>query len=604
MKTMSFLQKKSILFICFSLLISCVYAGPVGKQKAQMVAQNFLSRELKIDPSKTPTDYEAIMDETNKSQCVMHVFKGNNSYIVISADDRVYPVLAYSNEGTFPGKGIVPAFDWWMDNLAKEIATESRLKSSVRNDISKAWDSFSSNQKTTSSFKSTNAVAPLLSTTWNQNAGYNHYCPVSSTGPGGKCYAGCVSTAMSQVMRFYNYPQQGRGYYEYIHPAFGLQSADFGNTTYDWSNMPNDISTTYIIDTITRNAVAKLMYHCGVSIDMDYLPSGSGAQTFNVPYALYTYFKYRRYVDFVQKANFTDDVWRNMLIENLDMGYPIVYNGRPTTGDGHAWVCDGYDLPTHFHFNFGWGGNHNDYFYLNSINSGNGIYTFYQGAVINIVPDLPTYPLCIANKTYTAQNYIFTDGSYTDNYLNNTNCQWLIQPDTLGTDTLRLSFTEFRTELNKDFLTVYDGTTTSAPVLGTYSGNHTSNLPATLTSTSGAFLLVFATDGTNTDLGWTVKYTTKAKVIVGIQENDVVKQLSVYPNPANGKLNISGNFNVSGTVKYNVTNIIGATVFSSELNISEGLQNKTIDISQLKAGIYILNIESEKGKAYTKFVVE
>ena len=175
----------------------------------------------------------------------------------------------------------------------------------------------------------------------------------------------------------------------------------------------------------------------------------------------------------------------------------------------------------------------------------------------------------------------------------------MIQPDTLGADTLKLSFLEFRTELDKDILTVYDGTNTSAPVLGSYSGQ---TLPATLTSTSGAFLLVFVSDAANTDLGWKVKYSVKEKVIVGIHENEVASQLTIYPNPAHNQLTVSGNFKTAGNVKYAVTNLVGATVFSSEMNVAQGLQNKTIDISQLKAGIYFLSLEN--GKSNIKFVVE
>ncbi len=601
MKTTYFLQKKSILFVCFSLLITTVYAGPVGKEKAQRVAQNFLSRELKANLSKSATTYQAIMNDANKSQCLMHVFKGDNSYIVVSADDRVYPVLAYSNEGTFPAKGKVAPFDWWMDNLAKGIASESRLKSTVKQDVATAWDLYSSDEEAGLNTKNTKAVLPLLSTFWNQDGGYNYYSPVATGGPDGKCYAGCVATAMAQVMKRYDYPQQGSGSYSYNHPAHGVLSADFANTTYNWNNM-GTVTSAHDLDTVNRNAIAKLIYHCGVSIEMNYLPSGSGANTSNVPYSLYTYFKYRRYIDFVERTNFTDDVWCNILIENLDMGYPMVYNGYPAGGgSGHAWVCDGYDSPTHFHFDFGWSGAGNAYLYLNDINSGNGNFTSGQGAVINIVPDLPTYPIC-ASKTYTAQNYTFTDGSYTDDYWNNTNCQWLIKPDTLGTDTLKLSFLEFRTQAN-DLLYVYDGENASAAqVSGSPFSGHT--LPATLTSTSGAFFLVFVTDGADVDLGWKVSYFAKEVPVVGIQENEVATQLNVYPNPAHDQLNISGNFNFSGNAKYSVSNILGSEVLSSEMNISEGVQNKTIDISQLKAGVYVLVIENQKAKAYTKFVVK
>ncbi len=598
MKAMYFLQKKSILLICFSLLMVSVYAGPVGKEKAQRVAQNFLNREVKMNSGNFVAAYEAVMD-VNKSQTVMHVFSSDHSYIVVSADDRVYPILAYSNESSFPEKGKVPPFDFWMDQLSSGIVAQSRLKSTVAEDVAAAWELYDSNLKSGSTLKSTNSVAPLLSTFWNQDNRYNYYCPTAPSGPDGKCYAGCVAASMAQVMRFYNYPETGRGTYAYEHPAYGLLSADFGNTTYDWANMVTDLTQIIITDTVSRNAIAKLMYHCGVAVNMDYAPSGSGSQTDYVPEAMYNYFKYRRQINTANRINYTDDEWRNLLVENLDMSYPMIYRGNPPTGGvGHAWVLDGYQSTNFFHFNFGWGGYANGNFLLNNLTPPGNNFNGNQGIVYNIVPDNTTlYPYCDSKK-YFAKSYTFTDGSYTDKYLNNTNCEWLIKPDTMPNQSLTLSFIEFRTEAGKDILTVYDGENSSGTILGSYSGN---TLPATLTSTTGAFFLVFVTDGANNDFGWKVKYTSQ---FLGVQENEVAAQLNVYPNPAHNQLNISGDFKVSGNVKYSVANIVGATVLSSEMNIAEGIQNKTIDISQLKAGIYILNIENEKGNAYTKFIVE
>ena len=92
---------------------------------------------------------------------------------------------------------------------------------------------------------------------------------------------------MAQVMRYYSYPQQGRGTHSYFHPAFGTLSVDYGNTTYDWANMVNDLSQNYYNRYSFSHAIAKLIYHCGVGVDMDYNPNESGSQTSKIPGVLY-----------------------------------------------------------------------------------------------------------------------------------------------------------------------------------------------------------------------------------------------------------------------------------------------------------------------------
>ena len=86
---------------------------------------------------------------------------------------------------------------------------------------------------------------------------------------------------IGQIMKYYEYPANGVGSYSYTHDDYGNQSANFESTTYDWQSMSNNVGT---------NASALLLYHIGVSVDMDYGPSGSGASSVNAPYILANYF--------------------------------------------------------------------------------------------------------------------------------------------------------------------------------------------------------------------------------------------------------------------------------------------------------------------------
>jgi len=207
---------------------------------------------------------------------------------------------------------------------------------------------------------------------------------------GGHAFGGCVATAMAQIMKYHAYPTQGIGSRTYSDPvnrnyysdipgsAYGTQSADFGNTVYNWAAMPNAISG-------SNYEIARLIYHCGVSVDMNFGPEGSSGSTSTASDSLKKYFKYDDSVSFFSKSGYTDATWISMLRADLDAGRPILYSGSGT-GGGHAFVCDGYQATNHFHFNWGWGGYLDGYFYLTALTPEGRNYTNDQDAVLNILP--------------------------------------------------------------------------------------------------------------------------------------------------------------------------------------------------------------------------
>ena len=96
---------------------------------------------------------------------------------------------------------------------------------------------------------------------------WNDHCPEDNQGPGGNAYAGCVATAAAMVMKYWNHPEYGENSHAYYHNDYGLVSADF-NTFYNWDDMDNNSPT---------ESSRKLLFHVGVSVEMHYGPSGSGA---------------------------------------------------------------------------------------------------------------------------------------------------------------------------------------------------------------------------------------------------------------------------------------------------------------------------------------
>ena len=174
--------------------------------------------------------------------------------------------------------------------------------------------------------------------------------------------------------------------------------------------MPNAVSS-------TNTAVATLMYHCGVSVDMNYNVSsqgGSGAQTLDVVNALKTYFGYSASVAGKYRSNYSDSQWKNLLKGELDAGRPMQYAGTGS-GGGHSFVCDGYDNNEFFHFNWGWGGSSDGYFSVNALNPGSlgtgggtGGFNTNQRVIIGIKPPAgaETYNLKLYEKVSTPPSSI------------------------------------------------------------------------------------------------------------------------------------------------------------------------------------------------------
>ncbi len=221
-------------------------------------------------------------------------------------------------------------------------------------------------------------VDPLLSTLWNQGTYYNQLCPTDPNGPGGHVWAGCVATAMGQVMKYHDHPDQGTGSHSYYAAGYGTQSANFGVTTYEWSSMPNQINSNNL-------PIATLLYHLGVSVDMQYSPNGSGAYSSDARDALVDYFSYSPNAQLLPKNSFPIETFIYKLQNELNLNRPVYYSGSGS-GGGHAFVCDGYQGDDYFHFNWGWSGYGDGYFYLNNLNPGG----------VTIQPGTGSHILCIS----------------------------------------------------------------------------------------------------------------------------------------------------------------------------------------------------------------
>ncbi len=567
------IQKFTIITLIFMFFSQYGFSQKVDYKTSKLVAKSFF-------PKKTESKSEPVLAKVkveNLDTLLYFYNFGDDGFVIISGDKKLTPVLAYSTEGSFVDDGDQFAFNDWMEFYGHEVKV-ARLDNKIPEN--NGWVSIPENEMNKGKAF---GVAALLTTKWNQDDTYNYYCPQISNGPGGRCYAGCVATTMSQIMKFWNYPAKGEGSHSYYHPYFVNISANFDSANYDWSAMTNTINAS------SRNAIANLMYHCGVAVDMNYGPYGSGASSSSVPLAMKIYFDYHPSIEILTKTQFSVENWNAILWDNLDQGWPIYYSGHGSSG-GHAFVLDGYSDSTYFHFNWGWGGANNGYFSLSNLNSGNGDFSLGQQAIINFVPYNVAY--CKKNRVLSSPTKSFGDGSGYSKYWNDTDCDWLIQP--ADADQIVLNFTDFRTEPGVDILSIYDGVSTSGQLLGTFSGN---NLPSTIIATSGSMFLTFSSNSTNQDFGWEASYET---ITLGLSDETPAANIIVYPNPASDEITIMLPSNTLGDVFVNVFDLSGKLIVAKQISLSESKFN--LDIQNISDGYYYLSIENQDIKFYKGFL--
>ncbi|MGB4774192.1 MAG: C10 family peptidase [Daejeonella sp.] len=363
-------------------------------KSSQTVGANHRTADRKIRLIET-------LHEENSDKPALYIinYESNNGFLILSADKRSIPLLAYSDSENFSLKQLNPGLINWLASSIDQIE-DIRYKSENKRalTIHSDWKKF---EKTSSKEFNENTLmdvpdscyedpicgivcpenqippinlSPLLSTTWNQGCGYNDYCPPSSKLD--YCYhmpAGCVATAMGQIMKYYQYPQ-----------------------LYNWNSMPNNSGSTY---------TSALLSSIGSYVNMSYSENGSGASDNQARQGFkdldYTY--PNRYDVNNYNANYG---WNNIIKSELYSQRPVILSGcreknsylfKLVTiyGSCHMWVCDGMSAyyscdgqgMEYFHMNWGWGGANNGYYLLTSLNPGfpHG-YTYNMTMLTNIKP--------------------------------------------------------------------------------------------------------------------------------------------------------------------------------------------------------------------------
>lgn len=374
-------MKKSITLFSSILLTINLIAEQISPEKAISTAKNFIIQQstnanartsgelefVQVFPKPNPKNARAEQSTTSTPYYIYN-FNNNGGFIIVAGDDAAMPILGYSFEGHYNDTLQSPQFAKWMESYKSQIRHIKENNIEPTEEIIHKWEELQSNKKSNANAREeeTQTVAPLIQSKWGQNPLYNNKCPRKNI-LSSRAVTGCVATAMAQIMKYWNSPTQGSGFHSYNHGFYGTLSADFGSTTYDWANMPNQLSSS--TTTTQNNAVATLMYHCGVSVDMDYSISSSSTQTLLVVNALKKYFGYSSTIQFLYKKDYTPSLWINLIKAELNSNRPIQYAATGKEG-GHSFIADGYDANDFVHFNWGWDGQSDGYFNINALNPG------------------------------------------------------------------------------------------------------------------------------------------------------------------------------------------------------------------------------------------
>ena len=546
------MRKITLLSILLA-LTTVLFAKHVPMETAKYVAKTFWEQNvLKGNSPKLTNAFYDISDQTDFSN--LYIFNTDNGFVIVSADDAAKPILGYSQQGSFAPNNIPVNAREWLNEYNSEIkfAIDNNIEAGA--ETQEAWNKLRNGIGLAP--KSARSVSQLLTTTWNQSPYYNDLCPYDYE-EDCRSVTGCAATALAQLMKYWNWPTHGYGSHSYIpanHPEYGILSADFGNTTYDWDNMPNALTPESSSTEI--NAVATLMYHCGVSMEMNYGPHGSGAYAisyygqleYSAENALRDFFGYSpdlngqyrsfRYLDGDDTLTyevFPYDEWMSMLIDELDANRPIYYGGQGPDG-GHGFIFDGYDNNEFFHVNWGWAGYADGYFTIDALEPapggiGGGSYQFNydQTAIFGVEPASTHYTVNVLSIS-SAMGSVSGSGTYSAGQ----------QITISATANNGYRFTQWN-----------DGNTDN---------------PRTITVTEDA------------------TYTAMFASVTNIQSN-IDEGIDIFPNPTNGTINITSQEKIS---EIEILNTLGQIAMLMKVDSD----NATCNISDLPNGVYFIKIYS------------
>ncbi|MBP5536654.1 MAG: C10 family peptidase [Bacteroidales bacterium] len=419
-------MKRTILTAIAALILTsgAAFAKSVSPSDAMRAARNHIVAlyDRNADCQLTLT-HTAVAANGITSYYIFNV--DNNAFVIATADDRCVPVIAYSPNGLFDPADVPPAVQMWLDWMRQDLSViiEKNLWDNNYWDVAGAQEQWAAllddDLKYYDQLKSKAYTDSLMTTKWGQGQGYNDLCPEyngsSSSGAessGGHAVVGCVSTALSQIIRYHEYPARGFGYFQYNEASYGTLSVSYDSATYLYSQMPNTVTST------TRTQISRLCYHVSVLSQMHFAgrnyTGGSGAHLSDAAKGLAHMGYFRAKFKQIGADSSTTagwDKWKSWMRREITNRRPVLYAGyNQAYTEGHAYVIDGFKMNSTYglvwHINWGWNGNSNGHYWVMSgVSTPLGGYGFRQECVYNIEPSY------LANTVNGPQRYYISSSA-------------------------------------------------------------------------------------------------------------------------------------------------------------------------------------------------
>ena len=362
---------KKLLFLLFALLLiatPALKADDISLGKARAAAEMFFAQcgvDTRAGSSLTLLGTDLTLEQTRSSEApAWYVFnRAEGGFVIISGLDAAMPVLGYSFEDSFGPLDEMPEnLKDWMDTYTEEInGRRASGKEATAEELARWADALTMTRA---------AELPesidLKTANWNQGAPYNRKCPYS-TSKSKRTLTGCTATAISEVMYYYKHPAHGKGTISsYTANGFTIPAMKLDTIPFQWDKMRSSYKSGSYTDE-EGDAVATLMYAVASMLGSSFGTSGTSA----VLYAsrLTKYMDYDSCVVRFSRSYHTAASWKSTLKSYIGAGHPFLFRGTSASGNGHAFVVDGYDAQDRFLINFGWGGSSNGYYQIDAFGS-------------------------------------------------------------------------------------------------------------------------------------------------------------------------------------------------------------------------------------------
>ena len=455
-------MKKILYLLTMALVVMQASAAGVDVSTAQKSAQRFCrecvatGRHMAPAATGNVTLIHSEPSQVEAGQAVYYIFNTDDSYIIVSGDDRAYEILAWG-DSPLDMNDIPEGMKYWLGCYKEQIEyLFTHPTMTVESGPRRA--------------PSTNGITvePMLTAMWSQSEPYYYQCPVVD---GSYCVTGCAATSLSMVCHYWKYPNEiTTPIPSYTTNSLHMALDALMPTTFDWDNML-DVYSRGGYSTVQANAVAHLMRYVGQAEEMDYTPSSSGVHSNDIDRAV-KMLGFDVDAKMVFKENYSDEKWANMIQEELIQGRPLEYCGFGGMS-GHAFNVDGYDAEKDmYHINWGWGGIANGYCALNAFKGGGSTYKNGQLMIIGLEPPVTTPTIrvrginqninALAEKSSTTSFYV------KGRLLNGDVTLKLNDPDgvfALSTTHLSLGLLQTERSVNVTYSPTYSGTNVATVTL-------------------------------------------------------------------------------------------------------------------------------------------